>query len=101
LIKEHSAEYNIALRKAVEETLDLLGERGKRIVISVLESRSLYSRYDSHIDISLEKISQGLSELFGDDTAELIMESVLVRMDRICCQLPRKENNRDSRGTTA
>lgn len=100
MIKEHSAEYNIALRKAIEETLALLGEPGRRMLISVLESRGLYSSYDGHLDISLEKISQGLSELFGDDTAELIMECVLLRMDRICCQ-PLKENSRDNQGAAA
>jgi hypothetical protein len=99
LIKEHSAEYNIALRKAIEETLALLGEPGKRMLISVLESRGSYSRY---LDISLEKISQGLSELFGDDTAELIMEGVLLRMDMICCQPTLvKENSRDNPGAAA
>jgi hypothetical protein len=91
LIKEHSAEYNIVLRKAIEETLELLGEQGRRTVTSVLESRGLYSRYDNHFEVSLEKISQGLSEIFGDTAAELIMERVLVRMDRICCHLPLKK----------
>ncbi|HEX2557269.1 MAG TPA: hypothetical protein VHK86_03010 [Nitrososphaera sp.] len=101
MIKEHSAEFNIALRKAIEETLTLLGEPGRRMLISVLESWGLHS-CDGHLDISLEKLSRALSELFGDDMAESIMEDVLLRMDRICCQLqPLKENSRDNPGTVA
>jgi hypothetical protein len=94
MIKGHSAEYNIALRKAIEETLELLGEQGKWIVISVLESRGLYSRYDTHFNISIEKISQSLSELFGTNAAEMMMESILLRMDRICCQLHQPRTKR-------
>jgi len=78
-VREH---YNKILRDAFEGTLDILGESGKRALIQELEQ---YGAYSIHNDsyLSLWNIGKGLKELFNEEIAELVMEGVMIRMDKL------------------
>ncbi|MCI0558100.1 MAG: hypothetical protein MN733_06365 [Nitrososphaera sp.] len=86
-------EGNAVIRKALEEALDLVGESGKRILISELVAKGTYSPHDSS-SLSLEKIASVLSSAFGSEVSEILMESVLIRMDEICsgASKPKKDS---------
>lgn len=78
-VREH---YNKILREAFESTLDILGESGKRALIQELEQFGAYSIHnDSYL--SLWNIGKGLKELFNEEIAELVMEGVMIRMDKL------------------
>ena len=77
------AQYNKILREAFESTLEILGYSGRQAILHELEDLDAYSIHDNSY-LSLWKIGNGLQELFGQDVAEMIMEAVMIRMDKLC-----------------
>ena len=76
------AQYNKILREAFENTIDVLGYAGKALLIEDLENIGAYSKYDDRY-LSLWKIGNGLKRLFGEEIAQMIMETVMIRMDKL------------------
>jgi hypothetical protein len=76
------AEYNKILREAFESSLDILGDAGKVTLVHDLEAHGSYSRENDRY-LSLWRIGEGLRNLFGQEVAELIMERVMIRMDKL------------------
>jgi hypothetical protein len=66
------------LRRAFEDTLDILGPRMKESFIHDLENSSEYRR---DIEFSLEKIAHGLYRLFGEEAAEIMLERIFLKLD--------------------
>jgi len=76
------AHYNKILRQAFESALEIMGYSGRSALIDELERLGSYSRYDESY-LSLWTIGKGLQELFGQEIAEMIMEKVMINMDRL------------------
>jgi hypothetical protein len=70
------------LRKALDETLQMLGERGMKLVVSYLVSRKAYAE-DSGDYLDIGTVSEGLTVLFGLSVSEMLMEAVILRMDEL------------------
>jgi hypothetical protein len=68
------------LRRAFEDTLDILGHRMKASVIYDLENSGEY-RMD--VEFSLEKIARGMNRLFGEEATEIILERMFLKMDEL------------------
>jgi len=77
------AQYNEILREAFDSAIEVLGYSGKVALFDELERNRSFSRYDDSY-LSLWKIGQGLQEPFGLEIAEMIMEKVMINMDRLC-----------------
>ena len=77
------AQYNEILREAFDSAIEVLGYSGKVALFDELERNRSFSRYDDSY-LSLWKIGQGLQELLGQEIAEMIMEKVMINMDRLC-----------------
>jgi len=75
-------QHNKVLREAFEGSLDIVGYGGKITIIHELEERGAYHK-DDDTYLSLWKIGEGLRELFGQEIAEMIMEKVMIRMDKL------------------
>jgi hypothetical protein len=76
------AEYNSTVREAFESALDIIGHSGKAALINDLEEKGAYPKADDSY-LSLWKIGMALHELFNQEVAEMIMEKVMLNMDRL------------------
>jgi len=76
------AQYNKILREAFESSIEVLGYSGKTLLIEDLENIGAYSKYDDRY-LSLWEIGNGLKHLFGEEIAQMIMEHVMIRMDKL------------------
>jgi hypothetical protein len=68
------------VRAAFEDYISVLGENAKRAMMYEL---TVHGRV--HFDeptLSIVKLYEGLDKLYGRDTAELIIEEVILRLDR-------------------
>jgi len=69
------------IRRAFEESIAVLGENAKLAMMHELAIQA-----GVHFDepsISIVKLYEGLLMLYGKDTAEIIMEEVILKIDRI------------------
>jgi hypothetical protein len=69
-------------RSAFDKTLDILGERLKNTVIHDLELNAAYNASSENLELA--RVAEALQRLFGYEAAQLIMERVLLEMDRLC-----------------
>ncbi len=69
------------VRHAFEETLDVLDERTKQMIITNLERAGEYDR-DSN-KLSIVTLANGLRRLFGEEAANLMLEEFLIRLDAL------------------
>jgi len=75
--------YNKILREAFESTLDILGYSGRTCLIRELEDSGAYTTSDDSY-LSLWKMGNGLQNMFGREIAQMIIENVMIRMDKLC-----------------
>lgn len=80
LTKEKNG-HEFALRRALEDSLKLLGERTMQAMIFEMRIQAGID-FDSP-SLTLEQISKGLIELYGEETAGMIIEDVRMKMDKI------------------
>jgi hypothetical protein len=77
-----SVEYNRIVREAIESTLDIMGYSGRDAILYDLEQQGAYSRENDKY-ISLWDVGDGLRNLFGQEASEMIMERIILRMDKL------------------
>ena len=70
------------MREAFESALDIIGLSGKAALINDLEEKGVYPK-DNYSYLSLWKIGMGLHDLFNQEVAEMLMEKVMINMDRL------------------
>lgn len=75
--KAHSRQ---VLLMAFLESLDVMGQSGKRIFLDPLQEHNL-NLYGP--DLSLSGLATGIRELFGDSLSDSIMRLVFERLDEI------------------
>jgi len=76
------SQYNKILREAFDSALEVLGCSGRSALIDALEKHGSYAKYDDSY-LSLWTIGKGLQDLFGQEIAEMIMEKIMINMDRL------------------
>ena len=67
------------LRRAFEDTISILGEKGQRAIISDLESRGIYHSDSEYLELA--PVSMSLERFFGNDVAQLLLERVKIKAD--------------------
>ncbi len=68
------------IRDAFEQYISILGESAKNAMMYEL---TVYARvYFDEPDLSIVKLHEGLKLLYGPDTADIITEEVILRLDR-------------------
>lgn len=80
------------LRQAFDDTLNLFGEHCKRTILVDLECSGVYSSDKTYL--SLEEIARELARFFGEGAAELIMEHVIIGMDKLQQELAETNKSR-------
>lgn len=75
-----SNDFVTVLRRAFLESIAILGERSSRALIEDLRRYRVFL-YDQ--SLSLENLARGLAELVGEETAELILERVIIKLDEL------------------
>lgn len=83
LTKEKNSR-EFALRRALQDSLKLLGER-------TMQSMIFEMRIQAGIDfdspsLSLEQISKGLRDLYGEEAAGILIEDICLKMDEIASE---------------
>ena len=66
------------IRQALAASIEVLGERGSRALIEDLQRHGIFMD-----NLALEKLMMGLRDVLGDEAAEIIMQEVLVRLDKM------------------
>jgi hypothetical protein len=74
----HQARQSRVNRKALDDTLLVLGERGRNIILAELKSRDLYSSQNDFLDVSA--ISKCLGTFFGAASADLLINSAMLKV---------------------
>lgn len=67
------------IRKSFLESLDVMGEAGKRAFIETLQKHGVIL-YDPNLRMS--DLALGMRELFGDEITSIITENVFLELDR-------------------
>ena len=75
-----SNDYSVALRQAFLESIDILGKRTCRALIEDLQRYRVFL-YDQNL--SLEHLARGLKELVGEQSAEMLLERVVIKLDEL------------------
>jgi hypothetical protein len=80
------------LKRAFEETLNILSQRMKESVIYDLQNAGEYSR---EAELSLEKIALRLNRLFGKEAAQIIPKRMFLTLDELAV-MAKKQNKEKS-----
>jgi hypothetical protein len=75
----HQAGQSWVMRKAFDDTLSVLGEMGRSVILSELKSLSLYSSQRDYLES--DAIAECLERYFGVDCTEMIMREVKLKMN--------------------
>lgn len=75
---------HFTIRRALEDTLKVFGERTMQAMIFELKVQAGINFDDP--SLSLEKISKGLIKLYGDEVAQIIMEDVILKIEKIASE---------------
>ena len=74
----------VSLRKAFEDAITVLGESTKQSMIYELTAQAGLNFADG--SLTAAKLHEGLALLYGKDTADIILEEVLLKIDRVASQ---------------
>jgi hypothetical protein len=77
----HQAGQSLVMRKAFDDTLSVLGEMGRTVILSELKSMSLYSSQRDYLES--DAIAECLERYFGAECTEMIMREVKLRMNEL------------------
>lgn len=69
------------MRKAFDDTLSVLGEMGRSVILSELKAKSLYSSQNDYLETGA--ISDCLEKYFGAECTEMIMRDVKEKMNEL------------------
>jgi len=72
-------EYSCALRKEFLHGIEVLGESGRG---AVMRSLARYSLDLDNPNLSIDELTLGLAKIIGNDSAELVMQIVISRLNR-------------------
>ena len=65
------------IRQAFADTISVLGEQGARALIEDLERQGIDIN-----NLTLEKLAVGLRNMLGNETADIIMQEIILRLDK-------------------
>jgi hypothetical protein len=68
------------LRQTFLESVDILGKRTCRVLIKDLQRYRVFL-YDQNL--SLEHLARGLREMIGEQSAEMLLERVVIKLDEL------------------
>ena len=75
----HQAGQSWVMRKAFDDTLAVLGEMGRSVILSELTSMSLYSSQTDYLESGA--IVECLERYFGAQCTEMLMREVKLKMN--------------------
>jgi len=77
----HQAGQSWVMRKAFDDTLSVLGEMGRSVILSELKSMSLYSNQRDYLES--DGIVECLETYFGVECTEMLMRDVKLKMNEL------------------
>jgi hypothetical protein len=78
---------NQLIRQAFENLIVVFGERASHAIITDLQSIGVYLRDPS---LTLKKLSRGLSVILGEEIGTLLIQNVIIELDRLHAPLIRQ-----------
>ena len=66
------------IREAFMDSIAVLGERACRALVEDLQRIGVFMH-----NISLDRLSAGLRDMLGDEAADIILQEVMLKLDKI------------------
>lgn len=79
--ESRSHQYQRILRKAFEDTMNVLGDEGKHLLVTDQLLHIVY--LSSGENTSLEKLKEILANRLGEECSTMFIEQVVIKMDEI------------------